>query len=68
MRDDYLEPTTENMSEVEQEIELICVPFPSTTSPGQSGSIANLQVFVLAAKKRQEAFRPSPVTWATGLR
>lgn len=55
MREDYLESTTENMSQVEKEIEKHLRPTAFEDFTGQSSSIANLKIFVLAAKKRQEA-------------
>lgn len=55
MRQDYLSGDKEGMNSMEQEIERALRPISFRDFTGQSKVLENLEVFVQAAKKRQEA-------------
>ncbi len=55
MREEYLKGSSEHMSNAEKEIEKALRPLSFSDFAGQDKIVDNLKVFVLAAKRRQEA-------------
>ena len=55
MREDYLDPDSENLSSTEKEIEKALRPLSFDDFSGQDKVLANLHVFVSAANQRDEA-------------
>lgn len=55
MREDYLDPDKERLSSDEQEVEQTLRPLSFSDFTGQAKTVENLQIFVQAAKMREEA-------------
>lgn len=55
MREDYLDPEKERLSSEEQDVEKSLRPLSFEDFTGQAQTVENLQIFVQAAKMREEA-------------